>query len=93
MPSLTTRHGPFALPITQSLKPLQACNIWMQHALQHPVHSRLEKIGDCRQCQTYLYMVCNNGMQVDYDYKVGNKVLVKQDGILRKAESPYSKKP
>jgi hypothetical protein len=33
-----------------------------------------------------------NSMRVDYDYKVGNKVLVKQDGILCKAESPYSKK-
>jgi hypothetical protein len=30
-------------------------------------------------------------MQVDYEYKVGNKVLVKQDGILCKAESPNSK--
>jgi hypothetical protein len=28
-----------------------------------------------------------------YDYKVGGNVLVKQDGILRKAECPYSKKP
>jgi hypothetical protein len=32
-------------------------------------------------------------MQVDYDYKVGDKVLLRQDGILRKAESPYSKEP
>jgi hypothetical protein len=32
-------------------------------------------------------------MQVDYDCKIGNKVLVKQDGILLKAESPCSKKP
>jgi hypothetical protein len=32
-------------------------------------------------------------MRVDYDYKVGDKVLVKQDGILCKAESPCSKKP
>jgi hypothetical protein len=31
-------------------------------------------------------------MQVDFDYKVGNKVLVKQDGILCKAECPCSKK-
>jgi hypothetical protein len=29
---------------------------------------------------------------VDYDFKVDNKVLVRQDGILCKAESPYSKK-
>ena len=42
------------------------------------------KIGDYRQRQTN---------QVHYDYKVGNKVLLTQEGILPKAESPYSKKP
>jgi hypothetical protein len=30
---------------------------------------------------------------VDYDYKIGNRVLVIQDGILRKAQSPHSKEP
>jgi hypothetical protein len=34
-----------------------------------------------------------NSKQVDYDYKAGNKVLLTQEGILRKAESPYSKEP
>jgi hypothetical protein len=51
------------------------------------------KIGDYRQCQTDLNTARINSMHVDYDYKVGDKVLVKQDGILRKAESLYSKKP
>jgi hypothetical protein len=51
------------------------------------------KIGDYRECQINLNMACTNSTQVDYDYKVGNKVLVKQDGILCKAERPYSKKP
>jgi hypothetical protein len=32
-------------------------------------------------------------MQVDSDYKVGDKVQVKQDSLFCKAESPYSKKP
>jgi hypothetical protein len=41
------------------------------------------KIGDYRQRQTN---------QVHYDYKVGNKVLLTQEDILCKAESPYSKK-
>jgi hypothetical protein len=50
------------------------------------------KIGDYRQCWTNLNTACKNSMQVDYDYKVGNKLLVRQDGILHKAESPYSKK-
>jgi hypothetical protein len=51
------------------------------------------KIGDYRQCQTDLSMACENSKQVHYDYKVGNKVLLTQEGILRKAESPYSKEP
>jgi hypothetical protein len=51
------------------------------------------KIEDYRQCQTDLSMARKNSKQVDYDYKVGNKVLVTQEGILRKAESPYSKEP
>jgi hypothetical protein len=51
------------------------------------------KIGDYRQRQTDLSTACENSKQVDYDYKVGNKVLLTQEGILRKAESPYSKEP
>jgi hypothetical protein len=50
-------------------------------------------MGDYRQRQTNLNTAHKNSTQVDYDYKVGNKVLVKQGGILRKAESLYSKKP
>ena len=30
---------------------------------------------------------------IDYDYKVGDKVLIVKDGILRKAESRYGKEP
>jgi hypothetical protein len=51
------------------------------------------KIGDYRQCQTDLDMAHKSSKQVDYDYKVGNKVLLIEEGILCKAESPYSKKP
>jgi hypothetical protein len=51
------------------------------------------KIGDYRQSQTKYNTAHINSKQVDYDYKVGNKVLVKQYGILCKEESPYSKKP
>ncbi len=51
------------------------------------------KIGDYRQRQTNLNTAHMNSMQVDYDYKDKNKVLVKQDGILHKAENPYNKKP
>jgi hypothetical protein len=51
------------------------------------------KIGDYRQRQTDLDTARINSKRVDYDYKVGDKVLVTQEGILCKAESPYSKEP
>jgi hypothetical protein len=51
------------------------------------------KIGDYRQRQTDLNTAHINSKQVNYDYKVGNKVLVTQEGLLRKAEGPYSKEP
>ncbi len=34
-----------------------------------------------------------NAKWIDYDYKVGDKVLVINKGILRKAESAYGKEP
>jgi hypothetical protein len=51
------------------------------------------EIGDYRQRQTNLNAKWIHSMQIDYDYKVGDKVLVKQHGILHKAESPYRRKP
>ncbi len=51
------------------------------------------KIGDYRQRQTDLNTAHKNSKQVDHDYKVGDKVQLTEEGILRKAESPYSKKP
>jgi hypothetical protein len=58
-----------------------------------PFIANWNKIGDYRQHQTDLNTACKNSKQVNYDYKVGNKVLLIEEGILRKAESPYSKKP
>jgi hypothetical protein len=51
------------------------------------------KYRNYRQRQTDLSTAHKNSKQVDYDYKVSNEVLVTQEGILRKAESPYSKEP
>jgi len=45
------------------------------------------KIGDYRQRQTDRSNIRENSKRVDYDYKVGDKVLIRKDGILRKAES------
>ncbi len=58
-----------------------------------PFIANWNKIGDYRQRQTDLSMARKNSTQVDYDYKVGDKVLLTQEGILCKAESPYSKEP
>ena len=51
------------------------------------------KIGDYRQRQTDLNTTRENQQRVDYDYKVGDKVLIRKDGILRKTESRYDSEP
>jgi hypothetical protein len=45
------------------------------------------------QRQTDLNTQRENNSRVDYDYKVGGKVLVWKDGILRKTESWYDSEP
>jgi hypothetical protein len=51
------------------------------------------KIGDYRQRQTDLNTARENKSRADYDYKVGDKVLIRKDGILRKSESRYDSEP
>jgi hypothetical protein len=51
------------------------------------------KIGDRRQSLTGHNHLCENKHHVDYDYKVGDKVLIAKDGILHKAESEFGKEP
>ncbi len=51
------------------------------------------KIGDQRQLLTNRDNQQENAKRIDYNYKVGDKVLVINEGILRKAESAYSKEP
>jgi hypothetical protein len=48
------------------------------------------KVEDYRQHQTDLNTARENSKQVNYDYKVGNKVLLTEEGILHKAECPYT---
>ena len=49
------------------------------------------QIGDYRQHQTDRSNKRENNKLVDYDYKVGDKVLIRKDGILQK-QSPSGKK-
>ena len=51
------------------------------------------KIGDYRQHQTDLNTKCKNRIRKDWDYKVGDKVLLRKDGILSRSESRYKHDP
>ena len=51
------------------------------------------KIGDWRQSLTDRGNQRKNAKCIDYNYKVGDKVLVINKGILCKAESAYGKEP
>jgi hypothetical protein len=53
----------------------------------------LKKIGEHRHRLADLYTAQENKGRIDYDYQVGQKELVRNDGILCKAESMYLKEP
>jgi hypothetical protein len=44
-------------------------------------------IGEHRQRLTDLNTACENESRIGYDYKVGQKILVRKEGILRKVQS------
>jgi hypothetical protein len=47
------------------------------------------KIGEYRQHQTYRNTARENESRVDWDYKLGKKVLIHKDGVLCKGETKY----
>jgi hypothetical protein len=51
------------------------------------------KIGEQMQSLTNRGNQRENAKRIDYDYKVGDKVLLINEGIHRKAESVYGKEP
>ncbi len=51
------------------------------------------KIGEWRQSLTNHDNQRKNAKRIDYNYKVGGKVLLINEGILRKAEFAYGKEP
>ncbi len=61
--------------------------------LDIPFVADWHKIGDSWQLLTDHVDQQENAKWIDYDYKVGDKVLVINEGILCKAESAYSKEP
>jgi len=52
-----------------------------------------KQIGDYRQHQTDRSNKHENSTRDDYGYKVGDEILIRKDGILRKAESIWRKYP
>jgi hypothetical protein len=50
-------------------------------------------IGEHRQRLTDCKTDLKNEGRIDYDYKVGQKILVRNKGILRKAQSTWQKDP
>ncbi len=50
-----------------------------------------QKIGECRQKLTDLNNAYENEGRIDYDYQVGQNVLLRKEGILRNAESIWHK--
>ncbi len=52
-----------------------------------------QKIGEHRQRLTDRSNARENEGRFDYDYEVGQKVLLRKEGILRNAESRWHKKP
>ncbi len=76
------------------LKALPGTAIFGRDMLLHiPFVVNWAKIGDHRQSLTDRNTARENSRQIDYNYKVGDKVLVAKDCILRKAESKFHKDP
>jgi hypothetical protein len=61
--------------------------------IEIPFIADWQKIGEHRQQLTDLNNAHGNKGRIDYDYRVGQKVLLRKEGILRNAESRWHKKP
>jgi hypothetical protein len=58
-----------------------------------PFISNWQKIGEHRQQLTDLNNTRENEGRIDYDYKVGQKVLLRKECILHNTESRWHKNP
>jgi hypothetical protein len=52
----------------------------------HKIREHRQLLNDCSNQR-------EDNQCIDYNYKVGDKVLVEKEGILRKSESKYGKEP
>jgi len=85
-------HSLYPPNSTQSLSP-GAAIFGHDMLFDIPYIADWSKIGDYMQRQTDLNTARENKNCVDYDYNVGDKVLIRKDGILRKSESRYDSEP
>jgi hypothetical protein len=84
----------YSLIIPHSIESLTRCsNLWTWYALWHKFIADWKQIGEFRQRTTDCSNKHEFKTRVDFDYKVGDKILIRKDGILRKAESIWRKGP
>ena len=83
------QHGLFAQLTTQYWKPLQEQQFLVGTCCLITFLADWNKIGDHRKHQTALDTERENCLRREWYYKVGDKVLLRKDGILRKSESWY----
>ena len=87
-------HGPFTLTNHTVLKASPCTAIFgLDMLFDIPFLTDWNKTGEYRQRQTNLNTECENKTCKDWDYKVGNKVLLQKDGIIHKSESHYERDP
>jgi hypothetical protein len=85
------QHGPFAPTV---LKTSPGAAIFGRGMLFDILFiADWSKIGEYRQKQTDKNTRWENDTRIDWDYQPGDKVLLRKDGILRKAESQYESDP
>jgi hypothetical protein len=73
------------------LKASPGAALFRCHALFVPFIADWKKIGEDMQQLTNLNTTHKNEGKIDYDYQIGQKVLVQNDGILCKEDPSYLK--
>ncbi len=88
------QHGTFALPTIQLLNSSPGAAIFGQDMLFDILFiANGKKTGEHKQLLTDRNTSRENEGRIDYDYIVGQKVLIQKEGILHKTESRHLKDP
>jgi hypothetical protein len=87
------QYGPFVLPTIQYSASPGAEIVGWDMFFDIPFIDDWKKVGKHRQQLTGFNSAQENKGRIDYDYQVGQKVLVRNGGILCRAESRFLKEP